>query len=111
TNAQSRSFEDVLARRRIPYRLRRGGRVLGGREVKDLVAYLRFTFNPRDALSVGGIVSVPPRKIGNVTVEAINSFARESEADTLTTPAAPPRVRGLPRAALMPLQGFRAQLE
>src|SRR5206468_1258339 len=51
TNAQSRSFEDVLARRRIPYRLVGGVRFWERREVKDLVAYLRFTFNPRDALS------------------------------------------------------------
>ncbi len=111
TNAQSRSFEDVLARRRIPYRLVGGVRFWERREVKDLVAYLRFTFNPRDALSFGRIVSVPPRKIGNVTVEAINSFARESEADILSILADPARVPGLPRAAVVPLQGFRAQLE
>ena len=40
------------------------------REVKDVVAYLRFCFNPSDALSFARIVSVPPRKIGNVTVDA-----------------------------------------
>src|SRR3989441_1517040 len=111
TNAQSRSFEDVLARRRIPYRLVGGVRFWERREVKDLVAYLRFTSNPRDALSFGRIVSVPPRKIGNVTVEAINSFARGSEADILTILSDPSRVPGLPRAAVVPLQGFRAQLE
>src|SRR6266566_2290971 len=111
TNAQSRSFEDVLARRRIPYRLVGGVRFWERREVKDLVAYLRFTSNPRDALSFGRIVSVPPRKIGNVTVEALNSFARQSEADILSILADPSRVPGLPRAAVVPLQGFRTQLE
>ncbi|HEX2646612.1 MAG TPA: UvrD-helicase domain-containing protein, partial [Candidatus Dormibacteraeota bacterium] len=64
TNAQSRAFEDVLARRRIPYRLVGGIRFWERREVKDVVAYLRFCFNPRDALSFGRIVSVPSRKIG-----------------------------------------------
>ena len=92
TNAQSRSFEDVLARRRIPYRLVGGVRFWERREVKDLVAYLRFTFNPRDALSFGRIVSVPPRKIGNVTVDAINAYARETEADILSH-ARRPRAR------------------
>ena len=111
TNAQSRSFEDVLARRRIPYRLVGGIRFWERREVKDLVAYLRFMANPRDALSFARIVSVPPRKIGNVTVEALTSFARDSEVDLLTLLAEPSRVPGLPRAALTPLQGFRAQLE
>src|SRR5207245_10551637 len=89
TNAQSRAFEDVLARRRIPYRLVGGVRFWERREVKDLVAYLRFCFNPQDALSFARIVSVPSRKIGNVTVDAITAFARDSEANILPTPAGP----------------------
>src|ERR1700694_3169673 len=111
TNAQSRSFEDVLARRRIPYRLVGGVRFWERREVKDVVAYLRFCFNPRDALSFGRIVSVPPRKIGNVTVDALSAYARDQEADLLAVLADPSRVPGLPRAAIGPLQNFRIQLE
>ena len=121
TNAQSRAFEDVLARRRIPYRLVGGIRFWERREVKDLVAYVRFCFNPQDALSFGRIVSVPSRKIGNVTVEAINSFAREAagraqgappnETDILEIIASAPRVPGIPKAAVGALQGFRAQIE
>src|SRR5919108_467663 len=111
TNAQSRAFEDVLARRRIPYRLVGGIRFWERREVKDLVAYLRFCFNPRDALSFGRIVSVPSRKIGNVTVEAVNSHAREAEADILEILRDPGRVPGVPKTAVAPLAGFRAQVE
>src|ERR1700694_494861 len=111
TNAQSRSFEDVLARRRIPYRLVGGVRFWERREVKDVVAYLRFCFNPRDALSFSRIVSVPPRKIGNVTVDALNAHARESEADLLAALADPGSVPGLPRPAVEPLKKFRMQLE
>src|ERR1700680_2845232 len=111
TNAQSRSFEDVLARRRIPYRLVGGVRFWERREVKDVVAYLRFCFNPKDALSFGRIVSVPPRKIGNVTVDALSAYARDQEADLLAGLADPARVPDLPRAAIAPLQKFRAQLE
>ncbi len=111
TNAQSRSFEDVLARRRIPYRLVGGVRFWERREVKDVVAYLRFCFNPKDALSFGRIVSVPPRKLGNVTVDALSAYAREHEADLLTVLADPARVPGLPRPSIAPLQKFRVQLE
>jgi DNA helicase-2/ATP-dependent DNA helicase PcrA len=110
TNAQSRAFEDVLARRQIPYRLVGGIRFWERREVKDLVAYLRFCFNPRDALSFGRIVSVPSRKIGSVTVEAINSYAREAESDIMAILAAG-SVPGVPKTAIAPLQGFRAQVE
>src|SRR6266849_4563259 len=111
TNAQSRSFEDVLARRRIPYRLVGGVRFWERREVKDVVAYLRFCFNPRDSISFGRIVSVPSRKIGNVTVDALSAFARESDADLLTLLADPARVPSLPSPAIEPLRKFRAQLE
>jgi DNA helicase II / ATP-dependent DNA helicase PcrA len=111
TNAQSRSFEDVLARRRIPYRLVGGIRFWERREVKDVVSYLRFCFNPKDAISFGRIVSVPSRKIGSVTVDALSAFSRESEADLLTLLAEPARVPGLPRPAIEPLKKFRAQLE
>src|SRR5207237_137026 len=88
--------------RRNPERAEK--RLVGGvrfwerREVKDLVAYLRFTFNPRDALSFGRIVSVPPRKIGSVTVDAIGSYARTTEIDILSLLADPARVPGLPKA-------------
>jgi len=111
TNAQSRSFEDVLARRRIPYRLVGGVRFWERREVKDVVAYLRFCFNPKDSISFGRIVSVPSRKIGSVTVDALSAFSRESDSDLLTLLADPARVPSLPRAAIEPLKKFRAQLE
>jgi DNA helicase-2/ATP-dependent DNA helicase PcrA len=111
TNAQSRAFEDLLARRRIPYRLVGGIRFWERREVKDVVAYLRFCFNPQDALSFARIVSVPPRKIGNVTVDAVNSFARDNESDILAMLADPARVPGVPKTAVAPLLGFRAQVE
>jgi ATP-dependent DNA helicase UvrD/PcrA len=111
TNAQSRAFEDVLARRRIPYRLVGGIRFWERREVKDLVAYLRFCFNPQDALSFARIVSVPSRKIGNVTIEAINTFARGAESDILEILKNPAAVSGVPKSAVGPLQGFRAQIE
>ncbi len=122
TNAQSRAFEDVLARRRITYRLVGGVRFWERREVKDMVAYLRFCFNPRDALSFARIVSVPSRKIGNVTVDAINAFARDAEgpaqgalfsdrSDILAILEDPGRVPGVPKSAVVPLQGFRTQVE
>jgi DNA helicase-2/ATP-dependent DNA helicase PcrA len=121
TNAQSRAFEDVLARRRIPYRLVGGIRFWERREVKDLVAYLRFAFNPQDALSFARIVSVPSRKIGNVTIEAINSFARDTagraqgaisdKSDIMEILQDPGHVPGVPKTAVAPLLGFRAQVE
>src|SRR4029077_3815095 len=81
------------------------------RESKDVVAYLRFCFNPKDALSFSRIVSVPSRKIGNVSVDALNAYARETDADLLSVLADTARVPGLPRPSIEPLKKFRVQLE
>src|SRR5919201_1561284 len=69
-NAQSRAFEDVFRRRRIPYRLVGGVRFWERAEVKDLLAYLRFLHNPHDTVSFSRLVNVPRRKIGGGAVDA-----------------------------------------
>lgn len=51
TNAQSRTFEEELLRRGIPYRLVGGTRFYDRLEIKDLTAYLRVISNPEDDIS------------------------------------------------------------
>ena len=110
-NAQSRAFEDVFGRRRIPYRLVGGVRFWGRREVKDLMAYLRLVQNPADAVSFARIANVPRRKLGQVSVEAVVAQAEQDGATLLEAIAEPARIQGLPKAALAPIEHFRAQLE
>jgi DNA helicase-2/ATP-dependent DNA helicase PcrA len=110
-NAQSRAFEDVFGRRRIPYRLVGGVRFWERREVKDLLAYLRFLFNPADSVSFGRIVNVPRRKVGPVTVEKVVAHARAMETTPLAVLARPEQIPGVKTAAVAPLLRFRDQLE
>jgi DNA helicase-2/ATP-dependent DNA helicase PcrA len=110
-NAQSRSFEDVFGRRRVPYRLVGGVRFWERREVKDLLAYLRVVQNPADTVSFARIVNVPRRKIGPVSVDAVVTAATEGETTVLAALARPEGVAGLPKAAQAPLERFRQQLE
>ena len=109
TNAQSRAFEDVFNRRRIPYRLVGGVKFWERREVKDLLAYLRLLANPADAVSFARVVNVPRRKIGDVTVERLVSFARDREMPVLVA-AENAAEAGVPKAALGPLDSFVRQL-
>jgi len=51
TNAQSRAIEQALLRRGIPYRIYGGLKFYERREIKDIIAALRLTLNPRDELS------------------------------------------------------------
>jgi DNA helicase-2/ATP-dependent DNA helicase PcrA len=110
-NAQSRAFEDVFGRRRIPYRLIGGVRFWERREVKDLLAYLRLVQNPTDTVSFARVVNVPRRKIGPVSVDAVITAATASGRTVLEALAGPDGVPGLPRAAVAPLDDFRRQLE
>ena len=66
TNAQSRALEEVFLERSIPYRIIGGVRFYERREIKDLIAYVRFLINPEDILSKKRILNVPTRGIGKV---------------------------------------------
>ncbi|HZU19400.1 MAG TPA: UvrD-helicase domain-containing protein [Candidatus Dormibacteraeota bacterium] len=110
-NAQSRAFEDVFGRRRIPYRLVGGVRFWERREVKDLLSYLRLAHNPSDAVSFARVVNVPRRKLGPVTVEAVMARAAEAGTSILEVLAEPRSIPGLPAQALAGLERFRRQLE
>jgi len=77
TNAQSRTLEDWLLRRELPYRIVGGTRFYDRREVRDLLAYLKLLVNPRDAISFERIVNVPRRGIGDKTLELLRELAGE----------------------------------
>ena len=69
TNAQSRSFEESLRRKAIPYRIFGGLSFYQRKEIKDFVAYLRITMNTRDEESLKRIVNYPVRGIGKTTID------------------------------------------
>lgn len=64
TNAQSRVIEEALLHSGLPYILIGGTRFYDRKEIRDIVAYLRFINNPNDSLSFKRIINTPPRGIG-----------------------------------------------
>ncbi|MGZ3592031.1 MAG: ATP-dependent helicase, partial [Thermodesulfobacteriota bacterium] len=76
-NAQSRAIEDELVKRKIPYTVVGGMKFYERKEIKDILAYLKLIDNPADGLSLRRIINVPPRGIGEKTVEKIEAFSRE----------------------------------
>jgi len=75
TNAQSRVLEDALRREVTPYVIVGGLRFYERKEIKDLLSYLRLVANPDDAQSFKRIVNVPPRGIGQATVDKLEGLA------------------------------------
>lgn len=70
TNAQSRVMEEIFLAEGIPYRLIGALRFYERKEVKDMLAYLRFLINPDDTHALARIINTPPRGIGPKTFAA-----------------------------------------
>ena len=77
SNAQSRSIEEALVRVGIPYKIYGGLRYFDRAEIKNALAYLRLMESTSDDTALERVINVPPRGIGNKTVETIRLFARE----------------------------------
>jgi DNA helicase-2/ATP-dependent DNA helicase PcrA len=80
TNAQSRAFEDALRRRNIPYRIYGGLSFYQRKEVKDLMAYVRLTVNPKDEEAFRRVINLPARGIGDTTLARLTIAADERQA-------------------------------
>jgi DNA helicase-2/ATP-dependent DNA helicase PcrA len=76
TNAQSRTLEEELLNRGVPYQIVGGLRFYQRKEIKDILAYLRVIDNPRDSVSLMRIINTPRRGIGAVTLDRLSEYAR-----------------------------------
>ena len=78
TNAQSRAIEEALRRMNIKYKIIGGLSFYQRKEIKDLVAYLRFTINPADEEAFKRCVNQPKRGIGLSTIDKVRVAAAEN---------------------------------
>lgn len=69
TNAQSRTLEEIFLAEGVPYRLIGALRFYERKEIKDILAYLRYLTNKDDTHSLARIINLPPRGIGPKTFE------------------------------------------
>ena len=71
TNAQSRAMEEALRKLNVPYKIYGGLSFYQRKEIKDLIAYFRLTFNPADEEAIKRVINYPKRGLGDTTVEKI----------------------------------------
>lgn len=71
TNAQSRAMEEALRKLNVPYKIYGGLSFYQRKEIKDLIAYFRLTFNPNDEEALKRVINYPRRGIGDTTIERI----------------------------------------
>ncbi|MEQ8471908.1 MAG: 3'-5' exonuclease [Marinoscillum sp.] len=79
TNSQSRAMEEALRRNNLKYRVVGGLSFYQRREIKDLIAYLRFIVNPNDEQAMRRSINLPKRGIGPGTVEKLVVASSENE--------------------------------
>ncbi len=106
TNAQSRSFEEAMLQREIPYRIIGGFRFYERKEIKDIVAYLRLVYNPSDRLSLARIINVPKRGIGDASFERFLFFLDDNHYAALEGAAHLDEIPSLTGRAIKPLANF-----
>ena len=78
TNAQSRSIEDALRRKNIPFQIYGGLSFYQRKEIKDILAYLRLIINSKDDESLKRVINYPARGIGLTTLEKIQIYSNEN---------------------------------
>jgi ATP-dependent DNA helicase UvrD/PcrA len=74
---QTREFEERFITLGVPYRVIGGPRFYERQEIRDAIAYLRVLHQPDDDLAFERIVNTPRRGIGDSTIRAIHSLARQ----------------------------------
>lgn len=78
TNAQSRAFEEIFNKQGIPFRVVGGLRFYERKEVKDILAYLRFIHDQKDGVSFLRIINNAKLGIGKITLSKIVEFAQKN---------------------------------
>ncbi|RMG32841.1 MAG: DNA helicase UvrD, partial [Planctomycetota bacterium] len=106
-NAMSRQLETTLRGADVPYQVAAGLSFFERREVKDLLAFVRLLFNPRDDLSLLRIVNVPPRGIGKVTQQRLVDWARSRRLSLWDALADVRNIPGMSATARKRLEAFR----
>jgi len=85
TNAQSRTFEEALSAKGVPYRVLGGVRYYDRKEIKDMMSYMRLVLNTSDDVALVRIINEPKRGVGDRTVEKLRTLASVNDESLFNT--------------------------
>lgn len=89
TNAQSRTLEESLRKKGIPYKIYGGLSFYQRKEIKDVIAYFRLIVNPHDEEAFKRIINYPKRGIGDTTVNRLLEAASRHNVSLWNVVGAP----------------------
>jgi DNA helicase-2/ATP-dependent DNA helicase PcrA len=108
SNVQSRAFEEALAQERVPYKVVGGQAYYDRKEVRDAMAFLAVACNPTDEVALRRIINVPPRGIGDTSVERLVQHAEQHKLTLWQALRAAASIDALPKSAV---QGAAALID
>ncbi len=112
TNSQSRALEEALRKINLPYKIFGGLSFYQRKEIKDIIAYARFTINGHDEEAFKRIINYPKRGLGDTTVGKVALFATDHnisffEALKAANHYLPGRTANLIENFVVQIQGFQ----
>ncbi len=78
TRAQTRSIEDKLKLKGMPYKIVGGQEFYNRKEIKDILAYVKLIQNPDENYSFKRVINLPRRGIGKKTLETLEKKSEEN---------------------------------
>jgi DNA helicase-2/ATP-dependent DNA helicase PcrA len=82
-NAQSRPFEEVCIRHKVPHTVLGGTDFYQRKEIADILAYLRVAINDKDDKSCVRAINRPFRFIGKVSVDNMTEIAKDRKVSLM----------------------------
>jgi len=82
TNAQSRLFEEICLAQGLPYRIYGGVRFYERREIKDILAFLRYLHNPKDQVALKRIMKLG-KKRGQLILQTIAKQSAQNKPEQI----------------------------
>ncbi len=110
-HAQSRMLEEAFRAANQPYKIVGGMKFFDRAEVKDLLSYLRLIDNPMSDTDLVRVINMPPRGIGNKTVEHLLNCASESSMSAYDAIDHVSRDQELGSAGRKKIGAFKAVIE
>ena len=104
--ALTRKLELAFRAARIPYQVVGGMSFYERQEVKDVLAYLSLMANPKDDLAFLRVVNLPPRGVGETSLEKLAERAKAKELPMLAMAREAANVPGLKDRAISALRDF-----
>ena len=111
SNHQSRGFEQAFRLAQIPYTLVGSHGFYERKEILDAITLLQAVLNPRDDLALLRVINVPPRGLGDKSIERLKELRRVTGLPLQQLLVEPDFLLGLGDAATSGARGFVACLE